>query len=57
MNMYYMASMYGQSGTSSKQTTVEMDTDRYFKAVLNGPESKSGRVPTLRIIYALPKGE
>lgn len=55
---YALASMYS-SANSGKSTTksVEMDKDRYFNAVLNGPESKNGRVPTLKIVYALPKAE
>jgi hypothetical protein len=32
-----------------------MDKDRYFDAVLNGPEAPDGRVPMMRVIYALPK--
>ncbi len=59
-NNYYslmLASQYASSvGSSSVQTSVEMDKDRYFKAVLNGPEAENGRVPVLKVTYALPKG-
>ena len=58
MSMYYAAQMASQSSSGTKtSTSIKMDSDRFFKAVLNGPEAENGRVPTLRIIYALPKGE
>lgn len=58
MNMYYAAAMAGQSSSgTTRQTTVEMDKDRYFRAILNGPEAENGRVPMMKIVYALPKGE
>ena len=60
MSNYYsmalLASMYNSSSsTSNRKSKIEMDKDRYFDAVLNGPDSPDGRVPTLRVIYALPK--
>ena len=60
MSNYYsmalLASMYSNSGSSStRKSKIEMDTSRYFNAALNGPEAPNGRVPTLRVIYALPK--
>ena len=60
MSNYYsmalLASMYNSSSsTSNRKSRIEMDKDRYFDAVLNGPEAPSGRVPTLKIVYALPK--
>ena len=55
---YALASMYSSANSGNSTTkSVEMDKDRYFNAVLNGPESKNGRVPTLKIVYALPKAE
>ena len=61
MSNYYsmalLASMYNQSSTSTRKSRIEMDKDRYFKASLNGPESPDGRVPTMKIIYAMPKGD
>lgn len=55
---YALASMYSNANSGkSTQTSIEMDSARYFKAVLNGPESDNGRVPTLKIVYALPKAE
>lgn len=60
MSNYYsmalLASMYNSSSTNStRKSRVDLDKDRYFNAVLNGPESPDGRVPTMRVIYALPK--
>ena len=60
MSNYYsmalLASMYNSSSsTSNRKSRIEMDKDRYFDAVLNGPEAPSGRVPKLKIVYALPK--
>jgi hypothetical protein len=60
MSNYYsmalLASMYSNAGSgSNRKSRIDMDKDRYFDAVLNGPKAESGRVPTLRVIYALPK--
>jgi len=53
---YALASMYAsQNQGTSTSTSIEMDTSRYFNAVLNGPEAKNGRVPMFRIVYAIPK--
>lgn len=52
-NYMMMASMYNSSSTTT--TTSELDKDRYYKAVLRGP-SAGGRVPTLSITYAIPRG-
>lgn len=56
-NYYMMQSMYSSasSGSESTETTMEMmDFHRFYRAVLNGPESK-GRKPAFRITYAVPK--
>ena len=60
MSNYYsmalLASMYNSSSTTSnRKSKIDMDKDRYFNAVLNGPEAPGGRVPTIRVVYALPK--
>lgn len=53
---YALASMYaGANSVNTTQKSIEMDNARYFNAVLNGPEASNGRVPTLKIVYALPK--
>lgn len=51
-NYMMMASMYSSSSTTS--TSTELDKDRYYKAVLRGPEA-GGRVPTLSITYSIPR--
>lgn len=59
MSNYYsmalLASMYNSSTSSTLRTRIDMDKDRYFNAVLNGPEAENGRVPKMRVIYAIPK--
>lgn len=53
---YMLASQYANANSgSSKSTSIEMDVHRYFNAVLNGPEAKNGRVPVMKIVYAVPK--
>jgi hypothetical protein len=54
--MALLASMYSNTtSTSTRKSKIEMDKDRYFNAALNGPEAPNGRVPVMRVIYALPK--
>lgn len=57
-NNYYNYSIMAQYAASSATTTTsdtELDKDRYYRAVLYGPESKERR-PKLKVTYALPKG-
>ncbi len=54
---YYLMSMYASSyGSSSSETetTIELDRDRYYNAVLNGPGA-DGRKPQLKITFSAPK--
>ena len=56
-NNYYsymlMQQMYGSS--SSTSTTVkQLDKDRYYRAILNGPAHPDRR-PTMTVTYSLPK--
>ena len=51
-----MASMYGSSNTT-ESITVQLDKDRYYSAVLNGPESAEGEVPTLELTFSIPVEE
>ena len=55
-NYYYMAmlaSAYSSSSSSSSESySTLMDKDRYYCAVLNGPEAE--RHPTLKIVYSVP---
>jgi len=53
-NYMMYASMYG-SGTSTVETEIVLDKDRYYKAVLNGPEAPDpAKRPSLKLIYSLP---
>lgn len=51
-NYALMASMFSNNSTSTK-STVELDTDRYYKAVLRGPDAKDG--PKISLTFSLPK--
>ena len=53
---YYMMAMYASSyGNSSTGTsTMELDKDRYYYGVLNGPES-AGAKPQLKLTFSAPK--
>ena len=50
--MAYYASMYNSS-TSTEEFTTELDTDRFYNAVLNGPLA-SGAKPQLKITFSAP---
>ena len=52
---YMMMAMYASSysNTSSGTTTIELDKDRYYHGVLNGPES-SGAKQQLKITFSVP---
>ena len=47
-----MSSMY--SDTDSAEYTTELDKDRFYNAVLNGPQS-SGAKPQFKIVFSAPK--
>lgn len=57
-NNYYsyslMAAYASQSATETSYS-YELDKERYYQAVLNGPDASSGRTPKLSITYAIPK--
>lgn len=52
---YAMMAAYASQSTSQQSISVQLDKDRYYNAVLNGPKHPGGRVPTLRLTFALPK--
>ena len=59
-NNYYSYMMLAQMmAASSQQTysyTTELDKDRYYKAVMNGPASNSeAGVPYFRVTFAIPQ--
>ena len=62
-NMYMMSALMNQMNQTTYSTTQELDKDRFYRAVLNGPEAKSkdphtgaDRVPTLVVTFSVPKG-
>ena len=68
-NMYMMASLLNSMNQTTYSTTQELDKDRYYRAILNGPASTATnpascpllspgarRVPTFRVTFSVPKG-
>lgn len=60
---YLMAQMYASMNQTTYSTTQELDKDRYYRAILNGPaattrDAHTGklRVPTFRVTFSIPKG-
>jgi len=49
-----LASMYSNS-SSSTTSSVEIDRDRYYDATLIGPDADSDRVPTIKVVYSVPR--
>lgn len=60
-NYMMMASLYGSSSSGSTESiSTDIDKDRYYSAVLNGPEAVTGAGteecrPTIRITFSAPK--
>ena len=53
---YLMLSNYLSSASSSQtQTTTELDKDRYYCGILNGPATTSTRKPKVRFTFSIPK--
>ena len=49
-----MAAMYSSSSTT-ESISVQLDKDRYYNAVLNGPDSPDeSKVPQLKLTFAIP---
>ena len=68
-NMMMMASMLSSMNQTTYSTTQELDKDRYYRAILNGPAATventpsclllapgALRVPTFRVTFSVPKG-
>ena len=51
---YMMAAMYAGGQTTTK-TSYELDKDFYYSAELCGPSSGSGTVPSLRLVFSVPR--
>ena len=67
--MMMMASLLNSMNQTTYSTTQELDKDRYYRAILNGPAVKvtnppsclllapgALRVPTFRVTFSVPKG-
>ena len=62
-NYMMMAQMYASMNQTTYSTTQELDKDRYYRAILNGPAATTvntytgaRRVPTFRVTFSVPKG-
>ena len=62
-NYYLMAQMYASMNQTTYSTTQELDKDRFYRAILNGPDSTTKdrytgklRVPSFRVTFSIPKG-
>ena len=68
-NMMMMSSLLNSMNQTTYSTTQELDKDRYYRAILNGPASTATnpasclvllpgarRVPTFRVTFSVPKG-
>lgn len=54
---YYSLAMLNALYSSSNTTTTtsqELDKDRFYKAILNGPDATSERKPTFKVTYSFP---
>jgi len=56
-NYMMLAQYYASMSGSTTSTTQELDKDRYYRAVLNGPAAAldAKRKPRVRITYSIPK--
>ena len=52
---YQAMAQYAYSSATTTTSSTELDKDRYYRAVLRGPESE-GRKPKLKVTFAIPKG-
>ncbi len=68
-NMMMMANILGSMNQTTYSTTQELDKDRFYRAILNGPAATAKnpaacpillpdakRVPTFRVTFSVPKG-
>jgi len=50
---YQLASQY-LSDNSTTQSAVMLDNNRFYKAVLYGPQAEKGKRPRMKILYSVP---
>ena len=62
-NYMMMAQMYANMNQTTYSTTQELDKDRFYRGILNGPAAGTvdkftgkRRVPAFRITFSIPKG-
>lgn len=51
---YAMLAAMASSNTSTTETKVQMDKDRFYKASLNGPGFSGGATPKLELTFSIP---
>ncbi len=67
--MMMMSSLLSQMNQTTYTTKQELDKDRYYRAILNGPAATATnpascpillpgarRIPTFRVTFSVPKG-
>ncbi len=52
---YAMMAAYANQSNTTVSTAMQLDKDRYYSSALNGPKDPSGKVPTIRITFGIPK--
>lgn len=54
-NYLIYAQMMGAASSSKTTTTQELDKDRYYCGILNGPATSKDRKPYVKITFSVPK--
>jgi hypothetical protein len=52
---YWLMAQYASQSASTTSYSYELDKDRYYRAILRGPNSTTGPTPKLKVSYAIPK--
>jgi hypothetical protein len=52
---YMLLAAYASQSASSTSYSYELDKDRYYRAILRGPNSTTGPTPKLKVSYVIPK--
>lgn len=47
--------LYSSANSNQVSKTQELDKDRFYKVILNGPAATGGRVPKLKVTFSIPK--
>ena len=50
-----LSALYSSANSNEVNKTQELDKDRFYKVILNGPSAPSGRVPKLKVTFSVPK--